>query len=150
MIKTYKLNARMNNAHIVLTGKSGNKVIYDFTDGNVVTNTPARIVLYSKYDQDLLEASDAFKTKTITLEKVELTKEDEEERKKVMEARAKAEAEEVANDGNEVAVSVTSVTEAINYVAEKWGEVAKTAKQAKEIALAHGVEFPNLKTGKGK
>ena len=43
--KIYKLNMRQNQASFVLTGKSGNQVRYNFTQGNAAVNYPATCTL---------------------------------------------------------------------------------------------------------
>lgn len=151
MNKVYLLNQPLNASTFTVYTLGGNGVCYRFTGGNVNTKTPATFMTDNEYFQSVLEESEQFKCGLVKFDK------------NTAQAVAKAKADELAKmqeeaealeaqveEGNESVESVTSVTEAINYVAEKWGEVAKTAKQAKEIALAHGVEFPNLKTGKGK
>lgn len=126
--KIYKLNMRQNQASFVLTGKSGNQVRYNFTQGNAAVNYPATCTLTDLYCQQLLEQSELFKRGVVRLEKTY-----DEEPAKV------AEPELVAVD------SVKSVADAVEYVANTWGEVVKTARQAKEAAEKHGVAFVNLK-----
>lgn len=119
----------MNNYSFVLKGKSGNSLRYIFERGSVVTNTPARLTLKTQYAQDLLEESELFKTGMVILERIDNDGQKKEEPKV-----------EYKNED-----SIKTVTQAVDYVAETWGEVVKTAKQAKEYAQKHGVDFPNLK-----
>ncbi len=119
----------MNNYSFVLRGKSGNSLRYIFERGSVVTNTPARLTLKTQYAQELLEESELFKTGQILLERID-------------EEGAPAEEKKVEYTNVD---SIKTVTQAVDYVAETWGEVVKTAKQAKEYAQKHGVDFPNLK-----
>lgn len=119
----------MNNYSFVLKGKSGNSLRYIFERGSVVTNTPARLTLKTQYAQDLLEESELFKTGMVILERIDNEGQKKEEPKV-----------EYKNED-----SIKTVTQAVDYVAETWGEVVKTAKQAKEYAQKHGVDFPNLK-----
>lgn len=119
----------MNNYSFVLKGKSGNSLRYIFERGSVVTNTPARLTLKTQYAQDLLEESELFKTGMVILERIDNDGQKKEEPKV-----------EYKNED-----SIKTVTQAVDYVAETWGEVVKTAKQAKENAQKHGVDFPNLK-----
>lgn len=129
MIKTYRIAKIMNNYSFVLRGKSGNSLRYIFERGSVVTNTPARLTLKTQYAQELLEESELFKTGQILLERID-------------EEGAPAEEKKVEYTNVD---SIKTVTQAVDYVAETWGEVVKTAKQAKEYAQKHGVDFPNLK-----
>ena len=119
----------MNNYSFVLKGKSGNSLRYIFERGSVVTNTPARLTLKTQYAQELLEESELFKTGMVILERIDNDGQKKEE--------PKVEYENVDH--------IKTVTQAVDYVAETWGEVVKTAKQAKEYAQKHGVDFPNLK-----
>lgn len=129
MVKTYRIAKIMNNYSFVLKGKSGNSLRYIFERGSVVTNTPARLTLKTQYAQDLLEESELFKTGMVILERIDNEGQKKEEPKV-----------EYKNED-----SIKTVTQAVDYVAETWGEVVKTAKQAKEYAQKHGVDFPNLK-----
>lgn len=129
MVKTYRIAKIMNNYSFVLKGKSGNSLRYIFERGSVVTNTPARLTLKTQYAQDLLEESELFKTGMVILERIDNDGQKKEEPKV-----------EYKNED-----SIKTVTQAVDYVAETWGEVVKTAKQAKENAQKHGVDFPNLK-----
>lgn len=129
MVKTYRIAKIMNNYSFVLKGKSGNSLRYIFERGSVVTNTPARLTLKTQYAQELLEGSELFKTGMVILERIDNDGQKKEEPKV-----------EYKNED-----SIKTVTQAVDYVAETWGEVVKTAKQAKEYAQKHGVDFPNLK-----
>ena len=129
MVKTYRIAKIMNNYSFVLKGKSGNSLRYIFERGSVVTNTPARLTLKTQYAQELLEESELFKTGMVILERIDNDGQKKEEPKV-----------EYRNED-----SIKTVTQAVDYVAETWGEVVKTAKQAKEYAQKHGVDFPNLK-----
>lgn len=129
MVKTYRIAKIMNNYSFVLKGKSGNSLRYIFERGSVVTNTPARLTLKTQYAQELLEDSELFKTGMVILERIDNDGQKKEE--------PKVEYENVDH--------IKTVTQAVDYVAETWGEVVKTAKQAKDYAQKHGVDFPNLK-----
>ena len=131
--KIYKLNMRQNQASFVLQGKSGNQVRYNFTQGNAAVSYPAKLTLHDEYCQQLLESSELFKRGVVQLEKVE---EDEKSAVKVVVEKTPK---------MEVVESVKTVAEAVEYVANEWGEVVKTARQAKEAAEKHGVAFPNLR-----
>jgi len=122
---------RQNQASFVLQGKSGNQVRYNFTQGNAATNYPATLTLTDEYCQMLLESSELFKRGVVRIEKVF------KDEKPAVVAPAVSNLKEVD--------SVKTVADAVEYVANEWGEVVKTSRQAKEAAERHGVSFPNLK-----
>lgn len=126
-MKTYKLMQRKNYASFVLVGKTGNMVRYNFTGGNAISSIPARLSLKDEYCQMLLEESDLFKTGVIKLEKTTSDPVVKTAPKMIM-----------VND-------VKTVSQAVDYVANSWGVVVKTAKQAKEFVNKKGYDFPNLK-----
>lgn len=133
-IKTYRLNQRKNSISFTLTGKTGNVVRYDFTGGNVLTHTPAKAVLANEYYQTLLEGSDIYKKGYVKLEST---------------------ASDSADSGTHQAAptlmavnDVSTVTQAVDYIADNFGVAVKTARQAREYANSKGIDFPNLKTGK--
>jgi hypothetical protein len=126
-MKTYKLMQRKNYASFVLVGKTGNMVRYNFTGGNAISSIPARLSLKDEYCQMLLEESDLFKTGVIKLEKTT--------------------SDPVAKTAPKMIMveDVKTVSQAVDYVANSWGVVVKTAKQAKEFVNKKGYDFPNLK-----
>lgn len=158
MNRVYLLNMPLNGAEFTLYGKGGNGVVYKFKGGNVTTKTPAYFMTSDAYYQQLLESSEIFAQGKVKFDPMTAKAVAEENRRKAEEALLKAQEAENEPEGDasgtvadmKIEEDVTSVTEAINYVAEKWGEVAKNAKQAKAIANSFGVDFPNLKVGKAK
>lgn len=127
--KIYKLMQRKNQVSFTLVGKSGNMVRFNFTQGNAAVNQPARLVLTNDYYQQLLEDCDLFKRGVIKIERIEGDNNTEKE------AAVKMEKVE----------EVKTAADAIEYVANNFGEAAKTKNEAKKIAALNGVEFPNLK-----
>lgn len=127
--KIYKLMQRKNQVSFTLIGKSGNMVRFNFTQGNAAVNQPARLVLTNDYYQQLLEDCDLFKRGVIKIERIEGDSSTEKE------AAVKMEKVE----------EVKTAADAIEYVANNFGEAAKTKNEAKKIAALNGVEFPNLK-----
>lgn len=138
MKKVYRLNQQKNSATFVLNGKSGNPCYYSFQHGNVLTNVKARLTLSNKYYQDLLESSDMFKNKVVTLERIIEEKGD----KKVTTTK-------VANTSTEPTYKdvedVKTVAQAVDFIANTFGAQVKTAKQAQDFAHTRGYNFPNLK-----
>jgi len=130
--KIYKLNQPKNSAVFPLYANNGKmKVEYVFKDGNQLMRQPARCTLRNKFYQDLLESSVLFKTRAISLERT--IKDDEPEEPKKVEA----------NNPN-IVESVKTAEDAVEYVANEWGERVKNGKQAKSYAKRKGIEFPNL------
>ena len=129
--KIYKLMQRRNQVSFTLIGKSGNQVRFNFTQGNAAVGQPARLILTQEYYQQMLEDSDLFKRGLIKVERVE---EDKKSAKKIEEKKEMKKVDEVK-----------TAADAIEYVANEFGEVAKTKAEAKRIAADKGVEFPNLK-----
>lgn len=138
MKKVYRLNQQKNSATFVLYGKSGNPCHYSFQHGNVLTNVKARLTLGNKYYQDLLEGSDLFKDKVVTLERIIEEKGD----KKVTTTK-------VANTSTEKTYKdvedVKTVAQAVDFIANTFGAQVKTAKQAQDFAHSRGYNFPHLK-----
>ena len=60
MIKTYILTTPARNSSLVLRGKTGNSLRYNFCGGDPLTGKNASIMLKSQYAQDLLENSELF------------------------------------------------------------------------------------------
>ena len=130
--KIYKLMQRRNEVSFTLIGRNGkNRVRYNFSQGNAAVGNPARLVLTNEYYQQLLEGSELFKRGLIKVERVE-------EDKKVFKKKEE-------NKEMKKVDEVKTAADAIEYVANEFGEVAKTKAEAKRIAADKGVEFPNLK-----
>lgn len=140
--KLYRMNLRRSYARVILQGKTGNKVIYEFTHGNPMNSVPAKCLISGEYEQELLEGSDIFKNGTISIERVVVSEDAETE-------KGKAHADKEPRDAGMLSEeSITSAMDAINYVATNFDAIAKTALEAKRIAEKHGVMFPNLRVGK--
>lgn len=128
--KIYRLNQRKNTASFTLVGKLGNHVRYNFERGNAMTGIPARCVLADEYCQKLLEESELFNN-IVVLERV------------IKDDKPKEEEKELIHIDD-----VTSVSQAVSYVADNWGKRVTTARQAINVAKENGYDFPNLKIGK--
>lgn len=128
--KIYKLMQRRNQVSFTLIGKTGNPVRFNFTQGNAAVGTPAKLMLTEPYYQQLLEESELFKRGLIKVERVDKDG-------AAPKAQPAVKMKQVAE--------VKTAADAIEYVANEFGEVAKTKAEAKRIAEGHGVEFPGLK-----
>ncbi|MBQ8711542.1 MAG: hypothetical protein IJ551_01770 [Prevotella sp.] len=130
MIKTYVLTRPFHNYSFILRNKSGFKLRYDFTGGNTLTNTPAKLILHGKYAQDLLENSDEFKTGLVKL------------------ARVDEGGETVKPVAPTIVEDVTSPEQLIEFVAEKLEKIYQRPDAALEYAKKKGFVFPNLELKK--
>jgi hypothetical protein len=130
--KIYKLTQKKNVAIFDIPANDGKMMVtFTFKDGNqFMPNMPARCMLRNKFYQDLLERSDLFKRGVVVLERTI----NDEEKTEPVETPKKKQVDEI-----------TSPEQAIEYVFNTWGIVAKTSKQALKVASQKGVEFPNLK-----
>ena len=127
MIKTYKLTTPLRNLSIVLRGKTGNSLRYNFSGGDPLTGKAATIMLRSQYSQDLLEESEPFRNGYIALAKVDEG------------------GETVAPKGEKTVVEeVSSPEQLLEFVADNLDKVYKNAKAALDYAKRQGFEFPNL------
>lgn len=128
MTKVYLLNEPKNSAAFILYGDGGNQVSYTFENGNINANVPASCVLSNPYYQMLLEQSELFRLNIVKLDPTRIYKE-EEPQKAVLTA----------------VEDVKTVSQAVEYCAEHFGEVVKNSKQAKIVAEKNGYDFVNLK-----
>ena len=127
MIKTYKLTTPLRNLSIVLRGKTGNSLRYNFSGGDPLTGKSATIMLRSQYAQDLLEDSEPFANGYIVLAKIDEGGED------------------VPRTSNlTVKEDITSPEQLLEFVAENLDKVYKNAKAALDYAKRQGFDFPNL------
>lgn len=128
MIKTYVLTRPYHNYSFILRNKSGMSLRYDFTGGNSLTNVKASLTLRGQYAQELLEASDEYKTGLVKLERTvkggETVKGQEGHTEKIE--------------------NITSSEQLIEFVADKLEKVYQRPEAALEYAKKNGFEFPNL------
>lgn len=128
MIKTYKLTAPVRNSSIVLRGKTGNALRYNFSGGDPLTNKPATIMLRSLYAQDLLESSDMFKKGYAKLMKID-------------EGGEFSEAPKVEET---IVEEVNSPEALLEFVATQLEKPYNKPKAALAYAEKMGFKFPNL------
>jgi hypothetical protein len=144
MIKTYILTTPARNSSVVLRGKTGNSLRYDFKGGDPMTGKAASIILHSKYSQDLLEESDMFKKGFVKLagsteggEVVDMTP-----------AKPVETTQNVDNNEQEktaiVREDITSAEQLLEFVATELEKPYQRSDAALEYAKKQGYEFPNL------
>lgn len=123
--KIYALRAKQNSSSIILTGKSGNRVRFEFSNGSVIQRIPATFMTENEYYQTLLEESEYMKRGIIFIKQVIG---EEKPKKPVLKA----------------VPEITQVKEAILWIAETFGDKVTSGRQAVEYAKKKGYEFPNL------
>lgn len=140
MIKIYRLRQVRNNVCHILEGKSGNRMRYNFTGGNVATGTCPELSLKSQYAQDLLEDSELFKSGTVVLVRTVRTHDDvvREEAERRAAAAAKKQSGEAL---------VTTPDELLAYINMNYSKKYTEPAKALVFAEKEGLVFPNLKVG---
>jgi hypothetical protein len=126
MRKKYILNARQNSSSIILAGKGGIRVRFDFTNGSVIQNQPASFITENKFYQDLLENSEYVRKGVIKLAQVFKTENDA-----VKEAPAK-------DEEAKVVPGIKSAKDAIEWVADTFGVKVTSGRAASEYAKKQG------------
>lgn len=125
----------MNNISHILTGQSGNTVRFNFTHGNTITKKLPELTLRGKYYQELLEASDLFKTGLVRCTRV--IEEDSDKEEEVE--------EEMPSEEKQVTEvpSVKTDAELIAYINENYGKDFRTVSSALKYAAKESISFPN-------
>lgn len=133
MIKIYRYNQFKNHVEVGLRAPGGmsGKLIFD--NGNVATKVMPTVRIVSPFWQQVLEESNLMKEGYVSLVQVINDEEDDESKPQTS-----------YNNVEEV----TSLQQAIDYVADNYSEVARTINEALKIAHQHGEDFPNLRKRK--
>lgn len=157
MIKTYKARVNNNNVSYLLEGKQGNKVRYNFTNGNVVINKYPSLTLRNRYCQELLESNPLFLNNTIILERSEeeypgeqaaLDKEKQEAEQAHYAVPEKAETSakdtDEAEPEKERVMGVVSTADVIEYVNKRFDKDYRTLANAMKQASKYNIIFPDF------
>ena len=157
MIKTYKARVCNNNVSYLLEGKHGNKVRYNFTNGNVVINKYPSLTLRNRYCQDLLESNPLFLNNTIILEHAEeeypgeqasLDKEKQESEQVHDSVPEKAETSAKDTDEDEPekerVMGVVSTADVIEYINKRFDKDYRTLANAMKQASKYNIIFPDF------
>ena len=157
MIKTYKARVSNNNVSYLLEGKQGNKVRYNFTNGNVVINKYPSLTLRNRYCQDLLESNPLFLNNTIILghseeeypgEQATLDKEKQEagQAHDAVPEKAETSAEDTdeAEPEKERVMGVVSTADVIEYVNKRFDKDYRTLANAMKQASKYNIIFPDF------
>lgn len=153
MIKTYKARVNNNNVSYLLEGKQGNKVRYNFTNGNVVINKYPSLTLRNRYCQELLESNPLFLNNTIILEHSEEEYPGEQAAldKEKQETGGVPETEEIpAKDTDEAepekerVMGVVSTADVIEYVNKRFDKDYRTLANAMKQASKYNIIFPDF------
>ena len=130
MIKIYRYNQYKNHVEIMLSAPGGMRGKPIFDNGNVATRVMPTVSVSSAFWQQVIEDSDLVKGGYVSC--IQVIKDDEDEVKKP----------EVEYTPIE---DVTTLSQAVDYVADNYGEKAHTINEALKVAHKNGVDFPNLK-----
>ena len=157
MIKTYKARVNNNNVSYLLEGKQGNKVRYNFTNGNVVINKYPSLTLRNRYCQELLESNPLFLNNTIILERSEeeypgeqatLDKEKQEagQAHDAVPEKAETSAKDTdeAEPEKERVMGVVSTADVIEYVNKRFDKDYRTLANAMKQASKYNIIFPDF------
>ena len=157
MIKTYKARVSNNNVSYLLEGKQGNKVRYNFTNGNVVINKYPSLTLRNRYCQDLLESNPLFLNNTIILEHADEEYPGEQaaldnEKQEAGQAHdaVPEKAETSAKDTDETepekerVMGVVSTADVIEYVNKRFDKDYRTLANAMKQASKYNIIFPDF------
>lgn len=121
MRKRYVLNAKRNSASIIITGKGGVRVRFNFTNGNVNMNQPASFVTENEYYQRLIEESDYVKKGLIRMAQI------------IGGDKKKAESK-----GEQVVTGIKGAQAAIEWVADTFGVKVTSGRAALDYAKKQG------------
>ena len=121
MRKRYVLNAKRNSASIIITGKGGVRVRFNFTNGNVNMNQPASFVTENEYYQRLIEESDYVKKGLIRMAQI------------IGGDKKKAESK-----GEQVVTGINGAQAAIEWVADTFGVKVTSGRAAVDYAKKQG------------
>lgn len=148
MIKVYRYNENRNSVSHILQGKNGVTVRYNFERGNVITKQKPELVLKNEYAQNLLENSELFKSKVVTIIRSERTAEDDEKEKLAAQDNQNptpTPEPTPANTDNVISVpEVRSADELIAYVNEHYDKSFQTVTNAMKFATdKQHLHFPN-------
>ena len=151
MIKTYKARVSNNNVSYLLEGKHGNKVRYNFTNGNVVINKYPSLTLRNRYCQDLLESNPLFLNNTIILEHAEEEYPGEQaaidkEKQEAVQAQdaVPADPEQEQEQEKERVMGVVSTADVIEYVNKRFDKDYRTLANAMKQASKYTISFPDF------
>lgn len=142
MIKIYRLKQALNNVSHVLVGAGGNKVRYEFTGGNIITNACPELSLKGKYYQDLLESSELFKSGKVVLLREIKTSDDIDPV-----PTTKPTPEPTPEKNLESVDSVTTPDELLVYVNTNYSKNFTSPAKALAFAAKEGIVFPQLSLG---
>lgn len=125
--KTYCLTQRKNNASFIIP-KGRVNFRFNFQNGNIITLTPATYATSNPFYQSVIEGSELYAKGVIRL----------------LHVTSDADTGETGASLVQV-LSVTSVTQAIDYIADNYQAKVTNFAQASSFAAEHGFCFPNIR-----
>lgn len=130
MIKIYRYNQLRNTVKLDIISKGGVRGTLVFDEGNVLAKDFPTVTVKTEFWQEVIEGSKLFKNGLIKL--VQTIDDGESAVQESQEGEFKEEPD------------ITTPQQAIEYVANNFGERAMNRNMAVGIAKKHGVKFPNL------
>lgn len=130
MIKIYRYNQLRNTVKLDIISKGGVRGTLVFDEGNVLAKDFPTVTVKTEFWQEVIEGSKLFKSGLIKL--VQTIDDGESAVHESQEGEFKEEPD------------ITTPQQAIEYVANNFGERAMNRNMAVGIAKKHGVKFPNL------
>lgn len=130
MIKIYRYNQLRNTVKLDIISKGGVRGTLVFDEGNVLAKDFPTVTVKTEFWQEVIEGSKLFKSGLIKL--VQTIDDGESVVQESQEGEFKEEPD------------ITTPQQAIEYVANNFGERAMNRNMAVGIAKKHGVKFPNL------
>lgn len=130
MIKIYRYNQLRNTVKLDIISKGGVRGTLVFDEGNVLAKDFPTVTVKTEFWQEVIEGSKLFKSGLIKL--VQTIDDGESVVQESHEGEFKEEPD------------ITTPQQAIEYVANNFGERAMNRNMAVGIAKKHGVKFPNL------
>lgn len=128
MIKVYRYNQYKNTVKLIIKAPGGMSGTLLFDNGNSATKVFPSVTVHSEFWQQVIDESDLVKKGYVSC--IQVIKEDTD-----------AKEEEKYNEVAEV----ETLAQAVDYVANHYGEKATTKAAAIRIAHKHGDDFVNLK-----
>lgn len=130
MTKIYRYNQLRNTVKLDIISKGGVRGTLIFDEGNVLAKDFPTVTVKTEFWQEVIEGSKLFKNGVIKL--VQTIDDGESAVQESQEGEFKEEPD------------ITTPQQAIEYVANNFGERAMNRNMAVGIAKKHGVKFPNL------
>lgn len=128
MIKIYRYNQYKNTVKLIIKAPGGMSGTLVFDNGNCATRVFPTVSVRSEFWQQVIDNSDLVKGGYVSCIQ------------KIDDASDVQKSEEYEN-----VTSVETLAQAVDYLANNFGEKARTKAESIRIAHKYGKDFPNLK-----